>query len=70
MQRRDIADYLGLTVETVSRTITRLETENVIKLVAARQIKVLTPFSIDEMQNVVPYPKDLAPTARHVGARR
>ena len=70
MQRRDIADYLGLTVETVSRTISRLETENVIKLVAARQIKLLTRFSIDEMQNVVPYPKDLAPTARHVGARR
>ena len=53
MQRRDIADYLGLTVETVSRTISRLEREGVVELVAARQIKVLTPFSIDEMQHVV-----------------
>jgi CRP-like cAMP-binding protein len=31
MQRRDIADYLGLTVETVSRMISRLETEGVIE---------------------------------------
>lgn len=30
MKRRDIADFLGLTVETVSRTFTRLEREKVI----------------------------------------
>ena len=32
MSRRDIADYLGLTIETVSRMITRLERENVIRI--------------------------------------
>jgi CRP/FNR family nitrogen fixation transcriptional regulator len=53
MLRRDIADYLGLTLETVSRTISRLETEGVLELIAARQIKVLSHFWIDEMQNVV-----------------
>ncbi len=32
MTRRDIADYLGLTIETVSRTLSRLESEAAISL--------------------------------------
>jgi CRP/FNR family nitrogen fixation transcriptional regulator len=38
MSRRDIADYLGLTIETVSRTVTQLEHEAAIGLATSRRI--------------------------------
>jgi CRP/FNR family nitrogen fixation transcriptional regulator len=38
MSRRDIADYLGLTIETVSRTMTQFEKEAVIGLASTRRI--------------------------------
>lgn len=41
MARSDIADYLGLTIETVSRTLTQLERDAVIALPAARRNIVL-----------------------------
>jgi len=40
MTRQDIGDYLGLTVETVSRTFSQLEREAFIELPSARQIWV------------------------------
>jgi CRP/FNR family nitrogen fixation transcriptional regulator len=38
MSRQDIADYLGLTIETVSRTMTRLESVAAIALPSSRCI--------------------------------
>jgi CRP/FNR family nitrogen fixation transcriptional regulator len=38
MSRQDIADYLGLTIETVSRTLSQLERDGTIKLPAARRV--------------------------------
>ena len=38
MSRQDIADYLGLTIETVSRTLTQLENSSAIGLPTARRI--------------------------------
>lgn len=43
MSRSDIADYLGLTIETVSRTLTRLKTDRLIALPGAHSIDLLDP---------------------------
>ena len=40
LTRADMADYLGLTIETVSRQLTRLKTANVIRLSTNRLIMV------------------------------
>jgi CRP/FNR family nitrogen fixation transcriptional regulator len=38
MTRQDIADYLGLTIETVSRTLTQLQNTATIALPTSRRI--------------------------------
>ena len=42
MTRSDIADYLGLTIETVSRTLTRLRAEGLIDIVSQSEL-VISP---------------------------
>ena len=38
MTRQDIADYLGITIETVSRELSNLKTSNIIKIITSKQI--------------------------------
>jgi CRP/FNR family nitrogen fixation transcriptional regulator len=40
MSRLDIADYLGLTIETVSRTLTRLKAKGIISLPSLRKVEI------------------------------
>lgn len=49
MNRSDIADYLGLTIETVSRTFTQLRTQKLIELVDEKQIRLLKPEALREI---------------------
>ncbi|WP_168879178.1 helix-turn-helix domain-containing protein [Rhizobium sp. P28RR-XV] len=41
MTRLDIADYLGLTIETVSRTVTKLSSKGIISVYGRHGIKIL-----------------------------
>jgi CRP/FNR family transcriptional regulator len=49
MNRSDIADYLGLTVETVSRTFTRLKADGIIDLPDSRDVTVCKPEALTEL---------------------
>ncbi|WP_245253197.1 helix-turn-helix domain-containing protein [Methylobacterium sp. PvR107] len=40
MTRRDIADFLGLTIETVSRTLSQLEEDGALQRVGSRQVNL------------------------------
>jgi CRP-like cAMP-binding protein len=43
MSRHDIADYLALSVETVSRALSRLRREQAIRFVDKHRISILDP---------------------------
>lgn len=49
MLRQDIADYLGLTIETVSRVMTKLKDRSVIALRGARTIDIIKPDALREL---------------------
>ena len=49
MTRQDIADYLGLTIETVSRAFSRLKREGLINVYSAHTVKILDMEQVTEM---------------------
>lgn len=46
MTRAEIADYLGLSIETVSRVFTRLKTRGVVRLLSLNEIRVEKPEAL------------------------
>jgi CRP/FNR family transcriptional regulator len=48
MSRQDIADYLGLTIETVSRTLTKLAKEKVV-VVVPDGVRLLSTHRLDQL---------------------
>jgi CRP/FNR family nitrogen fixation transcriptional regulator len=49
MSRQDMADYLGLTIETVSRTLTQLQVSGAIGLTGCRSIHLRKPRALAEL---------------------
>jgi len=49
MQRQDIADYLGLTIETVSRTFTQFKERGLITLPRKRRVEILRPDALGRL---------------------
>ena len=54
ISHRDIADYLGLTIETVSRTFTRLQAEGLIDIVSQGQMVIRDPFALEKLASGLP----------------
>ena len=52
MTRQDIADYLGLTMETVSRAMRRLRNDGIIEIEGSQTIKLLKPDIVAQLGSV------------------
>jgi CRP-like cAMP-binding protein len=49
MSRQDMADYLGLTIETVSRTLTQMQGQGLIALSGCRSVRLARPAALTEL---------------------
>ena len=54
MTRNDIADYLGLTIETVGRTLTRLRNEGLIEIAVQSEVVVDNPRGLEGLAGGLP----------------
>jgi len=53
MGRSDIADYLGLTIETVSRTFTKLRNDHVIALEGAHHVVITDEEALEDLADAM-----------------
>ena len=51
MTRTDIGDYLGMTIETVSRSLSKLRDDGILRLRSSRSIEVLKPSHLRRLSN-------------------
>lgn len=49
MSRQDIADYLGLTIETVSRMLTQLQSSKIVEFAGCRQFRVRNQSALSRL---------------------
>ena len=49
MSRQDMADFLGLTIETVSRTLTQLQAQRLIAFNGCRRLRLARPAAMAEL---------------------
>ena len=49
ISRNDMADFLGLTIETVSRTLTKLRNQSVIEIPQALSIRILDSGRLEQL---------------------
>ena len=51
MTRSDIGDYLGMTIETVSRNLSKLRDDGILRLHSSRSIEILKPVHLRRLSN-------------------
>ena len=62
MTRSDIADLLGLTIETVSRSLTNLRRRNLIEIIQSSRIRIL---DIERLRNLAELERDAMPISQY-----
>ena len=68
MSRTEIGDYLGLTIETVSRAIGKLKSRDVISLIGSDEIVVLDHDKLRRIAKVEPDDRTITTTVNRVTA--